>query len=470
MSTLKSINWALAWRRTFWTSAFFAFLALVIYMAKDMANSQPVVFGVIVMTAVVGAVAFVYARTSKEALLIAVLAVSIDIFLHASYWSSVIDDISTQVLREQSAASARDVVNEKRRARYAASASGKGAAQLSAEIEVLKQDARWSASAQCSNATATASRAFCQDYYRLVAEHAAAKEASNLEQTVFHTTVEAVDLPRNLAKGAIWVADLTGMSVQDATNMLVALMVLFIQSGLAGSLRIGWAPEKPQEARTVEKAFAPISVASAPVQPVLAPRSPMVALEKMTGVSAVGTKSVDLAPKQPSVTNSGTDPDGPGTPIAKPEAPKEEVADTNVAQFPLKPRQETNAQYRIVPRIDGPKKRRERPATKEFFRQCLGIDKDAKAAILSAIRDKKPIEKHVAGRLMDASDVYGMYLEWWGEDGAISPKAFSNHLGDYLNIPKGTRKLKGVTGLRNKKGMKFPVYDARVAEPIRRTA
>lgn len=349
MSTLKSINWALAWRRTFWTSAFFAFLALVIYMAKDMANSQPVVFGVIVMTAVVGAVAFVYARTSKEALLIAVLAVCIDIFLHASYWSSVIDDISTQVLREQSAASARDVVNEKRRARYAASASGKGAAQLSAEIEVLKQDARWSASAQCSNATATASRAFCQDYYRLVAEHAAAKEAANLEQTVFHTTVEAVDLPRNLAKGAIWVADLTGMSVQDATNMLVALMVLFIQSGLAGSLRIGWAPEKPEEARTAEKAFSPISVASAPGQPVLAPRSPMVALEKMTGVKAtpkspaLGSEEIgqnvkpDNALTAKTASEEITPPDGPGTPIAKPEAPKvEEVAEDkarNVVSF-----------------------------------------------------------------------------------------------------------------------------------------
>jgi hypothetical protein len=275
MKKILSLNWALGWRRTFWTASFTAFLALIVYMAKDMADSQPVVFGVIVLSAVVGAVAFVYALSSKEALLIAVLAMGIHVFLDASYWSSVIDAISTQVMREQSAAASRDVVNEKRRARYAASASGKGADQLAAEIEALKQDTRWTTSEQCSKATAPASRAFCQDYYRVVAEHAAAKEASNLEQTVFHTTVEATDLPRNLAKGAIWVSDVTGMSVQTATNILVALMVLFIQAGLAGSLRIGWQPVKPAEALTAPKDD-PVSLVGAgrfPATP--EPRAPL---------------------------------------------------------------------------------------------------------------------------------------------------------------------------------------------------
>jgi hypothetical protein len=152
------------------------------------------------------------------------------------------------VAREQSAAASRDIVNEKRRARYEASASGKGAAQLTAEIEALKQDPRWTTSKQCIEATAPASRTYCQDYYRKVADLAAAKEAANLEQTVWNTSVETADLPRNLAKGALWVSDVTGMSVRAATNILVALMVCFIQAGLAFSLRIGWAPEKPREA------------------------------------------------------------------------------------------------------------------------------------------------------------------------------------------------------------------------------
>lgn len=333
MSTLKSINWALAWRRAIWTAFFAAFYGIVIYMAKDMAGTQPVIFGIILLAALVCAVAFVYSRDNREALLIAVLALCVHAFLEASYWSSVIDDTSTHAMREQSAAASRDVVNEKRRARYASSASGKGAGQLSAEVEMLKQDARWVTSAQCTNATAPASRAFCQEYYRLMADLAAAKEAANLENTVFHTTVEAVDIPRNLAKGALWLSDVTGMSVNAATNILVALMVLFIQAGLAFSLRIGW---QPQEARTAAKAFAPISVASAPVQPVLAPRSPMVALEKMTGVKAAPVDTNNVRAVMENLLKDGVmyvgtapgdktpDPEGDGTPIAKPEAPKVE--------------------------------------------------------------------------------------------------------------------------------------------------
>jgi hypothetical protein len=67
MSTFKA-----AWRRFFWTMSFVAFLALVVYMARDMAHSQPVVFGVIVLSAIVGAVAFVYAIGNKEAMFIAI--------------------------------------------------------------------------------------------------------------------------------------------------------------------------------------------------------------------------------------------------------------------------------------------------------------------------------------------------------------------------------------------------------------
>jgi hypothetical protein len=355
MSWISSINWARGWRRLIWTLFFAAFYAVVVYMAKDMAGTQPVVFGIILLAAIVCAVAFVYSRTSREALVIALLALCVHAFLEISYWSAVVDDTSTQAMREQAAATSRDVVNEKRRARYASSASGKGAGQLAAEVEVLKQDARWMSSGQCTNATAPASRTFCQDYYRLVADLAAAKEAANLEKVVFHTSVERVDIPRNLAKGALWLSDVTTISVQAATNILVGLMVLFIQAGVALCLRVGWEPEKPQEAAgaTFQR---PISLAGSFADPAynsvsVAPGTPMeetrrkMAAMKAADSFALADHSSALTGKTEEQTpfekiksgleealeivrkDTGTDPDGPGTPAPASEEPKiEEVA------------------------------------------------------------------------------------------------------------------------------------------------
>jgi hypothetical protein len=476
MTTLKSVNWARGWRRLIWTLFFAAFYALVVYMAKDMAGTQPVVFGIILLAAIVCAVAFVYSRTSKEALVIALLALCVHAFLEISYWSAVVDDTSTQAMREQAAATSRDVVNEKRRARYASSASGKGAGQLAAEVEVLKQDARWMSSGQCTNAAAPASRTFCQDYYRLVADLAAAKEAANLEKVVFHTSVERVDIPRNLAKGALWLSDVTTMSVQTATNILVGLMVLFIQAGVALCLRVGWEPERPQEAAgaTFQQ---PLTLTASKFDPAysslpVAPRTPMKPLEKIAGVKAANLPEIpdsSPAPESKALTlaieeNARTpDPDGPGTPAPAPEEPVEEVAEDRTNVLPLKPRQETNAQYRIE-REEPTKKRRDRPETKDFIRECLAVDKEALTAMLSAIRDKKALDKRVSERLMESPDAYDMYVEWCGDDYApISSKAFSNQLGEAVGLPKGTRKMKGVKGIRNAKGMKFPVFDVRAA-------
>jgi len=282
-----------------------------------------------------------------------------------------------------------------------------------------------------------------------VAEHAAAKEAANLEQTVFHTTVEAVDLPRNLAKGAIWVADLTGMSVQDATNMLVALMVLFIQSGLAGSLRIGWSPEKPQEARAAAKASDPISVAPAPVTAVLAPpatpRAPMkvwAGYEKIAGVNLpeipdgsepskeLGQNTIpsnDFAPKKAS--EEITPPDGPGTPFAKPEEPKiEEVADiSNVV--PLKGYHDSGADWRIEK--DVPEKRSKKRAQETSVSRWLrGFD----------VRDLTP-EEVKAGKGFFAKSYLKQYEAWCRahKENPFKLKKFSAVLRGELDQPKKRR-------------------------------
>jgi hypothetical protein len=117
--------------------------------------------------------------------------------------------------------------------------------------------------------------------------------------------------------------------------------------------------------------------------------------------------------------------------------------------------------------VDVKIKRRDRSDVKEFFRECLDIDQEAKAAMLHAIRERKALDAKFNDRLMDSPDVYDLYLTWYGEsvEGAMGPKPFSNKLNDYIGLPPGTRKLKGVKGIRNAKGARFPV-----AEKVRKVA
>jgi hypothetical protein len=460
MTTLKSVNWARGWRRLIWTLFFAAFYALVVYMAKDMAGTQPVVFGIILLAAIVCAVAFVYSRTSKEALVIALLALCVHAFLEISYWSAVVDDTSTQAMREQAAATSRDVVNEKRWARYASSASGKGAGQLAAEVEVLKQDARWMSSGQCTNATAPASRTFCQDYYRLVADLAAAKEAANLEKVVFHTSVERVDIPRNLAKGALWLSDVTTMSVQTATNILVGLMVLFIQAGVALCLRVGWEPERPQEAAgaTFQQ---PLTLTASKFDPAysslpVAPRTPMKPLEKIAGVKAANLPEIpdsSPAPESKALTlaieeNARTpDPDGPGTPAPAPEEPVEEVAEDRANVLPFKASHDTQAEWKIE------KHKRERANENSVTRW---------------LRDRtSPLGDNQRGK--PAHELLPDYLKYCRQrsETALSKRKFSTVLRGELDLPK----LRGADGRRKSAALRFPIeLLAEVASAKRRVA
>jgi len=407
MSYLKSVNWARLWKRVIWTFFFACFLALVVFMSKDMANNQPVIFGMVILAAVVTAVAFVYARTSKEALAIAICGLFAHIFLEASYWSSTIEDINAQAGREKLAADARGIVAEKRKQRYDASASGKSPAQIRAEIEAHKQHARWASTKGCVDATVPESRDYCQTYHLLMADLAAAREAERLESVVWQTSIEVDAVPRNLAKGAIFISSLTGMSIEDATNLLVIVLVLFMQAGLAGSLRVGYAPDR-----------SPAGPAAKPAS--FAPRRPAGLPEYM----ARQRPKLDA----PDPTPLPPDPDNGGTP--KEEQPeREDQAETpdaakaeNVIQMPAKSG---------TPDVPKPKKREGK--TEHWLSDCTSQD---------STRQKKA----------SISDCYASYQAWCQINGlyAISKKALSREIAAKLKLPKSK------DGPRNSGGRVFP--------------
>ena len=374
MTYLANINWPRLWKRGLWTFFFACFLALVVFMSKDMANNQPVIFGIVILAAVVTAVAFVYARYSKEALLIALCGLSVEIFLNASYWSSTIEDINATVIREKLAAEARSVVAEKRKERYAASASGKSTAQVEAEIKAAMQHERWTSSKGCTDATARESREFCRNYYLLQGDLAAAREAKGLEAIVWQTNIQVDYIPRNLAKGAMFIASLTGISVETATNFAVIALVIFMQAGLACCLRVGYAPDRepPKSGvkKTAEAASQPVEFTKpVDVRPDLS-RRPAPPTERIGSEQLKALAEWKPAPKlERPVTPP--DPDG-GTPKqAEPEVAKDE----NVVAFPVAEPPKSSKQLKEELR----RKQDDQISIiiSEFVDECLNVNCDA---------------------------------------------------------------------------------------------
>jgi hypothetical protein len=365
MSTLKSVNWALAWRRSIWTVVWAAMMALLVVMCIDLAANQPVIFGIVMLAAFVGSIGLAYTRVSWQngaratagaALIVSLLAICTHAFMEASYWSSVIEQINQEVTAERAVSDARAAVAEKRKERYVSSSNGRSAGQIEAELKAAETNVLFARTASCADPTAQASREFCASYFLLKAKHAAAIEAGQLESVIWSagTTVETTT-KRNLASIAVMASNIFGGQPEQYTALIVITLVLFTQALLAFALVIGWAPEKPQEAAGASFQR-PISLAGSFADPAynsvsVAPGTPMeetrrkMAAMKAADSFALADHSSALTGKTEEQTpfekiksgleealeivrkDTGTDPDGPGTPAPASEEPKiEEVA------------------------------------------------------------------------------------------------------------------------------------------------
>lgn len=445
MSTLKSVNWALAWRRSIWTVVWAAMMALLVVMCLDLAANQPVIFGIVMLAAFVGSIGLAYTRiswqngahaTAGAALVVALLAICTHAFMEASYWSSIIDQINQEVSSERAMNDARAAVAAKRKERYVASSNGRSAGQIEAELRAAEQNILYTRSGSCTNATAVDSRAFCQSYFLLQSKLAAAKEAGQLEGVVWSagTTVEGT-AKRNLAAIALLAANLFGGNPETYTAAIVITLVAFTQALLAFALVIGWAPEPRRDLRTAAKAVAAVNtraVAASPV-PAPAPRSELQprrdVLEIMTGVAAPVTKMVE---KTADPAHQSPDPDGPGTPLPAPQEPVEDDRD-NVVDHPAKkllsPEHLTKADLRIDRRVN------ENSVTRWLRDRTVTLDDS---------RRGKPAHELLPD--------YQRYCREKGES-ALSKRKFSTVLRGELDLPK----LRGADGKRKSAVMLFPV-------------
>ena len=450
MSAIKSVNWALAWRRSIWTLVWAAMMALLVVMCLDLAANQPVIFGIVMLAAFVGSIGLAYTRiswqngatgTAVAALVVSLLAICTHAFMEASYWSSVIDQINREVSAERAVDEARAVVAAKRTERYAASSNGRSVGQIEAEIKAAQTNPLFARTASCTDATAKDSREFCEGYWKLHAKLAAAKEADKLESVVWSagTTVETTT-KRNLAAIALLAANLFGGQPEQYTALIVITLVMFTQALLAFALVIGWAPEKaridstaskPSEAtETPAKSLPPVS--ASPVHlPARSERKPIV---PMIELPEFGTQKADLAPKADPVPEVGTDPDG-GTPANLPKISDSSTDDegdtdpTNVV--PLRSEHTTKAELRIekAPRAS-------ENSVSRWLRDCTG-----------------PARRNSKGQ--PAHKLIGSYLSYCRQrnETPLSKRKFSTVLRGELDLPK----LRAADGKRKSAVMLFPL-------------
>ncbi|HKI60880.1 MAG TPA: hypothetical protein VKA31_01165, partial [Mariprofundaceae bacterium] len=249
----KEFNFALAVRRFVWTGVYIAMFGLIVLMSQSLAANQPVLFAIIILAAFVGSIGLVYARRSFQtgawltgfaALSLGIGGILVHTVLETSYWSSTIEQINADFQREHAVSEARAVVSDKRKERYENLAGVRTAPQLDALIAKERIDPLWTQTVQCTDATLPASREYCRNYLDLTAELEAAKEAGELESTVWSAaTVIETSVNRNIASAAILAQKVFGGSVYDWTGIIVAMIVGFTQMLLALSLYVGYAPE-----------------------------------------------------------------------------------------------------------------------------------------------------------------------------------------------------------------------------------
>ncbi len=107
---------------------------------------------------------------------------------------------------------------------------------VSGEIEAFKQNGRWLASEECSNATSTKSMSYCEGFFKLKAELAIAEQADKLDSQIgqLRKRLGAID-PEAVVKASDpqsqVLAGLTGRSTEEIQTSLTVLIALLVELG-----------------------------------------------------------------------------------------------------------------------------------------------------------------------------------------------------------------------------------------------
>ena len=147
---------------------------------------------------------------------------------------------------------------------------------VAAEMDVLKNDRAWTSTRQCTDATVTKSRTFCQQYHALAAEYGSAQQAMALEariadihskmNTTKGTTVMAEADPQAavLARLASLIAP--GVQVEDVQTALTVFIALLLEVGSGFGMYIAFSQWRLYDRHTpTAPRMVPVSTAAAAV-------------------------------------------------------------------------------------------------------------------------------------------------------------------------------------------------------------
>jgi len=147
---------------------------------------------------------------------------------------------------------------------------------VQAEMEALKNDRSWTSTKECTDATTTRSRTFCQSYHALAAELGSAQQATALEARIaeIHSKIsgvtgtavmaEADPQAAVLAKLAAIVAP--SVKVEDVQTALTVFIALLLEVGSGFGMYIAFSQWRIYDRHTPSAPqFVPVSTAAAAV-------------------------------------------------------------------------------------------------------------------------------------------------------------------------------------------------------------
>jgi hypothetical protein len=259
-------------------------------------------------------------------------------------------------------------------------------AEIEARIKAARQSELYASSAGCTNATARKSREFCGSYYELEAKLASAGKMETLEARLLGDKTDAKQtMVHNVFAAADLIAENSTFTEKQAATIVVLTIALVLMLARDLLLIVANPFGGATAALGSAKASDPISVAPAPVAAVLRdppaipvrferkPITPMIELPEFNS-SALPQHSSALSAK-----TEESDPDGPGTPIAKPEEPKIEVAEDPKIVRPAVWHEESAPP--VAPRTNGKRQRnhlnRKDQTVIQWLGDCCSITDDS---------------------------------------------------------------------------------------------
>ncbi|MGA7327218.1 MAG: hypothetical protein WBX25_22710 [Rhodomicrobium sp.] len=107
---------------------------------------------------------------------------------------------------------------------------------VSGEIEAFKQNGRWLASEECSNATSMKSMSYCEGFFKLKAELAIAEQADKLDTQIGQLrkrlgSIDPEAVVRASDPQSQVLAGLTGRSTEEIQTSLTVLIALLVELG-----------------------------------------------------------------------------------------------------------------------------------------------------------------------------------------------------------------------------------------------